>query len=215
MITIKTINISNNLRINIGKDYAVMQYLSKKGQLTETFISLEDVNNIAQFKWNPTTTKQGKTYMKNKKLGLLHRFLMNPGEGLVVDHINGNSLDNRRSNLRVVTGTENRMNRIDSNVADIAGITILRNGTFQVRLRKGQTNLYCETFNSREEAVKARLKIELSYGLYINEELYRVMLTEEELVGALTVYSFNLLRGKVLERVNIAKILSLTSKMVA
>ena len=50
---------------------------------------------------------------------------------------------------------------------------------------------------------------------YINEELYRVMLTEEELLGALTVYSFNLLRGKVLERVNTAKILSLTSKMAA
>ena len=41
------------------------------------------------------------------------------------------------------------------------------------------------------------------------------MLTEEELLGALTVYSFNLLRGKVLERVNTAKILSLTSKMAA
>lgn len=212
MITIKTINISNNLRINIGKDYAVMQYLSKKGQLTETFISLEDVNNIAKFKWNPTTTKQGKTYMRNKKLGLLHRFLMNPGKGLVVDHINGNSLDNRRSNLRVVTGTENRMNRVDSIVADIAGITMLRNGTFQVRLRKGQTVIYCATFKTKEEAVKARLKTELRYGLYINEDLYTVMLTPAELLDSVISFTNNLYRNNVLEKINSTKIISLIQR---
>lgn len=215
MIIIKEIKISDNLRINVGRDYAVMQYMSKAGFVTETLISLEDVNEVAKYRWNPNTTKQGKTYMKNKKLGYLHRFLMNSPEGLVVDHISGDSLDNRRCNLRVVTGSENNMNRIDSTIAGIAGITMLKNGTYQVRLRKGQTAIYCATFKTKEEAVKARLKLELSYGLYINEELYRVMLTEEELLGALTVYSFNLLRGKVLERVNTAKILSLTSKMAA
>lgn len=215
MIIIKTINITERLRIQIGRDYAVMQYMSKAGVITETLISLEDVNEVAKYRWNPNTTNQGKTYMKNKKLGYLHRFLMNSPEGRVVDHISGDSLDNRRSNLRVVTGSENRMNRVDSTVADIAGITMLRNGSFQVRLRKGQVSLYCSTFRSRKEAVKARLKIELSYGLYINEDLYRVMLSEEELLGALTVYSYNLLRGKVLERVNTDKILSLTSRMAA
>lgn len=39
----------------------------------------------------------------------LHRFLLNPGPGLVVDHINANGLDNRRANLRIVTTKENAM----------------------------------------------------------------------------------------------------------
>lgn len=41
----------------------------------------------------------------------LHRFIMNPPRDLVVDHINHNTLDNRKINLRVVTAAENNRNR--------------------------------------------------------------------------------------------------------
>jgi len=40
----------------------------------------------------------------------LHRFLVRPLPGLHTDHINNNSLDNRRKNLRAVTNTENARN---------------------------------------------------------------------------------------------------------
>jgi len=41
---------------------------------------------------------------------LLHRILMGDPAGLLVDHKNGNKLDNRRVNLRVVTKAENNSN---------------------------------------------------------------------------------------------------------
>lgn len=41
----------------------------------------------------------------------MHRFIMNPPRGKVIDHLNGNGLDNRRSNLRVCGESENQRNR--------------------------------------------------------------------------------------------------------
>lgn len=50
-------------------------------------------------------------YAKNTKLGQIHRYVMNYIGDNYIDHINGNKLDNRKSNLRVVTAQANNMNR--------------------------------------------------------------------------------------------------------
>jgi hypothetical protein len=54
-----------------------------------------------------------KTERINGKKGnvQLHRFLINAPKGLIVDHINGDTLDNRKCNLRVCGPSGNSMNR--------------------------------------------------------------------------------------------------------
>lgn len=52
-----------------------------------------------------TTTREGK-----KIMFLMHREIMKPPRHLTIDHINGDSLDNRRCNLRFATVTENNRN---------------------------------------------------------------------------------------------------------
>lgn len=47
---------------------------------------------------------------KRRHYLLMHRFIMKPGWGMVIDHINHDGLDNRRANLRIVTQQQNTWN---------------------------------------------------------------------------------------------------------
>ena len=82
-----------------------------------TLIDDEDYEEISQYKWHVVEGKSvnyaarsGKDETGKPIHILLHRQLMNPPKGMVVDHINGDGLDNRRVNLRVVTHGENIKN---------------------------------------------------------------------------------------------------------
>jgi hypothetical protein len=48
---------------------------------------------------------------KNGKSAYIHRLLMDVPEGFVVDHVDGDTLNNRLENLRVVTPQENAQNK--------------------------------------------------------------------------------------------------------
>ena len=75
-----------------------------------------DVEQLNKFKWSADNTTPTRTYARrygsgNKKIAM-HRQIMNAQPGQIIDHINGNGLDNRRCNLRFVTHRENSINSI-------------------------------------------------------------------------------------------------------
>ena len=77
----------------------------------ETIVDDEYYHYLNQFIW--TTNKKGYVVTsKNKKLksSILHRNIINCPKNKEIDHINHNKLDNRKSNLRVVTSSQNKMN---------------------------------------------------------------------------------------------------------
>lgn len=112
--------------IHIVHDTAVLVVVYK-GEKYETVLDARDVQKVASYSWSLRTQfyKYGKplksptVYISGSRPDgrggqrciYLHRLLMAPPKGLVVDHINGDGMDNRRENLRVVTRAQNAQNR--------------------------------------------------------------------------------------------------------
>lgn len=76
----------------------------------EFYIDLEDYEKIKNISWYEANT--GYIMHKDKKVIQLHRFITNCPKDKVVDHINHNVKDNRKSNLRICNQKENSQNRI-------------------------------------------------------------------------------------------------------
>lgn len=81
-----------------------------RGQPHEVAIDAEDLHLIARHTWRVHRRGYVVRLCGGKSI-FLHRVIMAPSAGLVVDHINGDKLDNRRSNLRVCTNAQNSMNQ--------------------------------------------------------------------------------------------------------
>jgi len=102
-----------------------------------------------------------------KKQIIMHRLVMNDPIGLQVDHINHNTLDNRRSNLRIVTGSENSQNRKGVNDKSKSGIRnvkwVGKLNKWEVRLRVNKKNIWIGSYDTKREAAifasKAREKL--------------------------------------------------------
>lgn len=99
----------------------------------------------------------------------LHGFLMQAPKGSHVDHINGDKLDNRRENLRVVTPQRNQVNRKRLNKNNRSGVRGVdqafpgAKNPWRAQITVGRKNHYLGLFATRDGAVRARRAAELEY----------------------------------------------------
>ena len=83
-------------------------------------VDAEDYDELNKYKWYAHKHKRARAYYarrgvgsgKDKKSLAMHRVIMNAPNGIVVDHINGDGLDNRKSNMRLCTNKENCRNQV-------------------------------------------------------------------------------------------------------
>lgn len=95
-------------------DYYILKIISRKHGEFDVYISKESFDLCKKYNWNINRYKRTKNqlnvyyYIVNDKVGLLHRYLMGVAQrNQIVDHINGNTLDNRIENLQVLTHRQN------------------------------------------------------------------------------------------------------------
>jgi hypothetical protein len=88
----------------------------------------------------------------------------------VIDHINGDGLDNRISNLRSVGAAENGKNAklSKNNRSGVPGVSITREGNWKARIGHNMASITIGTFKTFDEAVAARRNAERELGYHPN-----------------------------------------------
>lgn len=90
----------------------------------EALIDADDVPMLAEYRWRRTEPAPGYIYAAtviDGKTVFMHRMVTKCNEELIVDHKNGDRLDNRKENLRVCTQADNMNNRKDNYHPDFVG----------------------------------------------------------------------------------------------
>lgn len=145
----------------------------KIGGNMQTLIDNKDIQaaQAPQVRWYVAWNKRTQSYYvlgaKSRSIGggtiRLHGIIMNCPKGMTVDHINHDTLDNRRYNLRVVTQSTNSLNRKGAEQGSASG---LRGVYFCPERPKkkwramvqGKTIRYFTTKEEAADAVYKRLK---------------------------------------------------------
>jgi hypothetical protein len=118
----------------------------------------EDYERVSQFKWSAQHDTKGKLRAVTRQafVGLtifLHRFILelDREDRRIVDHINRDPLDNRRSNLRITSRSINYYNSERSDNSSY--IKVVPHG-FVVRASLNKRVVHLGTFKTREEAAE-------------------------------------------------------------
>ena len=117
-----------------------------------------DAEAITQFRWWLTA----KGYAINRAGHYMHRLIMMPGAGRVVDHLDHNPLMNVRSNLRIVTAGQNLKNQIRR--GGIVGVSFVRRcQKWRASMMTDGERAFLGDFPNKHDAIRARLAAVRTY----------------------------------------------------
>ena len=80
--------------------------------------------------------------------------ILEQDKNTIIDHINGNTLDNRKVNLRIATRQQNNANRIVKNTLGYRGVRINGN-RYGAQIKFNGELIWLGTFDTKEEAAIA------------------------------------------------------------
>ena len=139
-------------------------------------LSDEDYDRVSSIPWHVMVTHgvpyfihtYGKTRERQKYL--LHRFIVGAKKGDIVDHKNGNTLDNQRENLRICSSVNNSQNskKHSDNRSGYKGVRFHKpSGLYNACIRVNRKHISLGYYRTPEEAHEAYCEAaELYFGEY-------------------------------------------------
>ena len=134
-------------------------------------IDFKRLKKLKNLKWC-VVKKRRYIYFQKRLLGgrliELHRWIMSPKKGEYVDHIDRDTLNNLRSNLRICTNRANLRNGHlrPNNTSGFTGVYFRKNKSgnrWWAKIRVNYKQIYLGIFDTFKEAVEARKKGQIKY----------------------------------------------------
>jgi hypothetical protein len=120
-----------------------------------------DAERVLAHRWRSSSNGRGNIYVRMCVGGspvYLHRFVTGARPRSLVDHINGDGLDNRRANLRTADHAQNAANqhRTVRGTSKFRGVYWNRGrGRWMAQIGGGSTTTYLGLFDGEEDAARA------------------------------------------------------------
>lgn len=164
----------NEKNIYIELEDCYLLKVKYKDTWCDSYIDKESYEKVSSRVWR-TNHKKNKVYLvsgsvKTNNSVYLHNFIMNHvcTPKFEVDHLDGNSLNNRISNLKIVTRQENVDNtrvRIDNKIGIRGVCQNNKNKLYKCDFSYHKKRFYFKDFKTVEEAVYCRKYAEEYFGI--------------------------------------------------
>jgi hypothetical protein len=123
-------------------------------------VDADDIEKLPKCPWRLNAYGYVVGYIKISKYvysqPFIHRVIINCPHGFAIDHINGDKLDNRKCNLRIVTAQQNKMNSsvYKNNKSGFKGVN-LEGRKYRATIKLNGKKMHIGLFETPEQAAKA------------------------------------------------------------
>lgn len=161
-------------------DYALVDVSTPSHTNKKAKIDLDDLEKIVyqqgqkvKSKWlyhdSAPGSAWGKYVVDSRRKRRMHREIVDCPPHMLVDHINGDTLDNRKRNLAIVTAAQNNRNmrRHKLNAAGATGV-ILKDGLWVASIQIDHQKIFLGSYNTKEEASAAYVGAKIALGFSEN-----------------------------------------------